>query len=177
VTGVESVQKAAHEAAVYFQKYLETEKWKHNLQKEKSYGALTWRFSYAQDKDELKNRPHRLAIYADDSKNAPRHFGKAAFDIAAGDLPYGVQHGNVSGGEKMRSPKALLETCLPAWHQVLRPGGVLALSWNTYVLSSADMADLLKAHGFEPLQDSPYDQLKHRVDASILRDVALAVRI
>ena len=51
--GIEIVQKAAHEGAVYFQKYLETGRWKHTLQKEKAHGAPAWRFAFARDKDAL----------------------------------------------------------------------------------------------------------------------------
>lgn len=174
--GVEIVQKAAHESAVYFQKYLETGKWKHKVQKVKSFGAPTWQFTFARDKEALQADPGRCTMVAGDSAKADRFFGKAVFDIVCGDLPYGVAHGNIAGAAMSRSPAALLHACLPAWHAVLRPKGILALSWNTFVLPSVDMVSILSAHGFDVLREPPYDALAHRVDASIRRDIAVAVR-
>lgn len=174
--GIEIVQRAAHEGAVYFQKYLETEKWRHKLREEKFYGAQGWRFAFARDKDELKNAPGELLLIAGDAKNADRYLGKACFDIVAGDLPYGVAHGSIAGSDLMRSPAALLTACLPAWRAVLRPGGVLALSWNTLVMPRAALEALLCQNGLSPQGGAPYDALSHRVDASIQRDIAVAVR-
>ncbi|MDR0898619.1 MAG: hypothetical protein LBN04_12310 [Oscillospiraceae bacterium] len=174
--GIEIAKQAAHDGAIYFQKYLETEKWKHKLAKEKRYGAPGWAFTFARDKDALKDAPGRLTLINGDAKLAERYFGKACFDIVAGDLPYGVAHGSVGGAGLSRSPAPLLEACLPAWRAVLRPGGVLALSWNTLVYPADSMAALLTRHGFTCLREPPYDALAHRVDASIRRDVVIAVR-
>ncbi len=174
--GVEIVKRAALEAANYFQKYLETEKWKHKLKNETMFGAQAWRFAFARDKEGLRDAPGEWLMVAGDSKMADRLFGKNAFDIVAGDLPYGVAHGNIAGGDLARSPKALLSACLPAWRTTLKPGGVLALSWNILVFPASEMRALLAQSGFAPLTDAPYDQLAHRVDASIVRDIAVAVR-
>lgn len=176
VSGTEIVQKAAHESAVYFQKYLETEKWKHKLQRVKSYGALTWQLTFARDKDALKESPGRWTMIAGDSRNADRYFGKGTFDIVCGDLPYGVAHGNISGAALSRSPAQLLQTCLPAWRAVLKNQGILALSWNTFVFPTVDMIALLEKSGFACLTEPPYDALEHRVDASIRRNIVIAVR-
>lgn len=174
--GIEIVQRAAHESAVYFQKYLETEKWKHKLQKIKSYGAPTWQIAFAQDKDALKTNPGHWQMVAGDSKHADRYYGKAAFDIIAGDLPYGVAHGNIAGAAPSRSPAALLKACLPAWRTALKAGGVLALSWNTHVFSADEMVQLIESYGLACLRDAPYDGLAHRVDAAIRRDIVIAVK-
>lgn len=175
-TGVEIVQKAAHEASVYFQKYLETKKWKHKAHNEKYFGAQGWRFTFAQDKETLRDNPGEWRMVAGDSKHADRYFGKGAFDIIAGDLPYGVSHGSLVGDNLSRSPRQLLLNCLPAWRLALKKDGVLALSWNNLVFSASDMQALLESHGFVCLREPPYDALAHRVDASILRDVVVAVR-
>ena len=172
--GIEIVAKAAHEAAVYFQKYLETEKIKHKAHKEKMHGMSTWKFQFAADKQTLRDAPGEWMMVAGDSSQADRFFGKNAFDIIAGDLPYGVAHGNIAGARASRSPEALLRACLPAWRAVLRPGGVLALSWNTFVLPAEKMAAILQENGFSCLRDAPYDALAHRVDASIRRDIVVA---
>ncbi len=175
-SGIEIVPRAAHDAAVYFQKYLETEKWRHKVEPEKRHGAACWRFTFAREKDALKENPGRLTLVAGDAKDIAKFYGKTAFEIIAGDLPYGVAHGNVTGAALQRSPEALLTACLPAWRTALVPGGVLALSWNTRVFPREAMLALLNKNGLMPLNDPPYDALSHRVDASIQRDIAIAVR-
>ena len=172
--GIEIVAKAAHDAAVYFQKYLETEKIKHKPHKEKLHGAPSWKYQFAADKETLRGAPSEWMMVAGDSKQADRFFGKNAFDIVAGDLPYGVVHGNIAGARPSRSPEALLRACLPAWRAVLRPGGVLALSWNTLVFDVEKMTTILQENGFICLRDAPYDAFAHRVDASIKRDIVVA---
>lgn len=174
--GIEIVSKAAHEAAVYFQKYLETEKWKHRAQKAKIYGMPSWRYTFARDKESLKSASGEWVMVAGDAKHADHFFGKAAFDIIAGDLPYGVSHGNIVGSRLIRTPKGLLENCLPAWHAALRPGGVLALSFNNLLFATAEMDALLFQNGFEVIKEPPYDAFAHRVDASIRRDIVIGVK-
>lgn len=174
--GIEIVHSAAHDAAVYFQKYLETEKWKHKAHKEKAYGMPTWRFTFGRDKDALRDAPGEWVMVAADASRADQFFGKAAFDIIVGDLPYGVAHGNIAGAKPQRSPEALLRACLPAWRTALRPGGVLALSFNVHVFASEQMAELLARNGLAPLREPPYDAFAHRVDASIKRDILVAVK-
>jgi len=174
--GIEIVPRAAHDAAVYFQKYLETEKWKHKLQREKSYGANTWRFTFGRDKDILKNDPGQWIMVAGDAGSADKYFGKEVFHIIAGDLPYGVAHGSVAGSSLARSPAALLNASLPSLRGALRPGGVLALSWNTLVYPVEELAKTLEKHGFTCLREPPYDSLAHRVDASIRRDLVIGIK-
>lgn len=175
--GVEISEPSARDGAVFFRKFLETERLKHTQEKIRNHGAPSWSFTWAPDKEALRGAPHRLTLIAGDSARCVDFFGKSVFDMAAGDLPYGVQHGSVAGADRLRSPLALLERCLPAWHAVLRPRGILALSWNTYVLSASDLLRVLASHGFEPLRDPPLDALEHRVDASIVRDAVFALRV
>lgn len=174
--GIEIVKSAAHDSAVYFQKYLETEKWKHKAQKEKVHGMASWKYTFAKIKQSLKEAPGEWMMIAGDGKLADRCFGKSQFDIVAGDLPYGVSHGNVAGGNLLRSPKALLMDCLPAWHAVLKPRGVIALSFNCLSFPREEMCQLLIQNQFDVKQEPPYDTLSHRVDASIQRDVVIGVK-
>ncbi|MEO1438968.1 MAG: hypothetical protein AAFV33_01115 [Chloroflexota bacterium] len=86
------------------------------------------------------------------------------------DLPYGIQHGEAWG-------EVLLDA-LPAWAEVLADGGTMAFSWNATRFSRAEMVDLVEAiSDFTVLNDSPYNQLAHRVDRVIKeRDVIVARR-
>ena len=73
-----------------------------------------------------------------------------------------------------RSPDALLKACLPAWREVLRKGGAIALAWNVNVLPRAEAEKILDDAGFTVLRGGVYDRLLHRVDQAIMRDVILA---
>jgi tRNA G10 N-methylase Trm11 len=97
-------------------------------------------------------------------------------DLLACDLPYGVQHGaGATPGTLQRGPEALLESALPVWWDLLRPGGAAALAWNRRTLTRPRLAALVAAAGFEVVPAGD-DDLVHRVDRSITRDVLVAVR-
>jgi tRNA G10 N-methylase Trm11 len=87
-------------------------------------------------------------------------------------LPYGVQHG--PGGD--RTLDGLLTRALPQLHRVLKTGGAIALSFNTYTLGRSRVLDLLTGAGFDPLDDPSWQGLSHWVEQAVRRDIALAVR-
>ena len=182
--GIEIGDKAAAEGYHYLKKYLELERIKHvsNLQKQsgpnKSYTAKHYAVDLAKNKEEFKNhREQHWEIVSGNSMYADQFFRKNKFHVLVGDLPYGVQHGNVTGEKQShltRSPKELVQACLPAWKNILKPGGVLTLAWNTNVFPKAQFAAILEQAGFEVLLDGPYNQFAHRVDNSIMRDIIVA---
>jgi SAM-dependent methyltransferase len=98
---------------------------------------------------------------------------RGSVDVVVTDAPYGVQHGSRSPSGRTRSPVALLEQALPVWVPLLRPGGAVGIAWNTLVAPRAELVHLLAAAGLEPLDEGPYRELTHRVDASIVRDVVV----
>ncbi|MCL4505723.1 MAG: site-specific DNA-methyltransferase [Chloroflexi bacterium] len=84
------------------------------------------------------------------------------------DLPYGIQHhGELTG---------LLGAALPAWAELLLPGGSMALAWDATRFPRADMIAQVEAvSGLAVLNEPPYNQLTHRVDRVIKqRDVLVA---
>lgn len=182
--GIEIGDKAASEGYHYLKKYLELERIKHvtNLQKQsgpnKSFTAKRYAVDLAKNKEDFKNhKEQHWEIVSGNSMYADQFFRKNTFHVMVGDLPYGVQHGNVTNEKQSsltRSPKELVKACLPAWKNVLKPGGVLALAWNTNVFPKAQFAALLEQAGFEVLLDGAYDQFAHRVDNSIMRDIIVA---
>lgn len=192
VSGVEIGESAVHDACVYFKKYLETERIKHSYHAErlsgegKSYRAKVNTFTFASSKDERKDpsKLRHLTMVAGDSRFTDRYFKKNSFHILVGDLPYGVAHGNVAGNWKgpdgksstslTRNPKELLAACLPAWRKVLKSGGMLALSWNVFVLPKRELAEIVAENGFSVLSEGPYDKFEHRVDQAIKRDILIA---
>lgn len=182
--GIEIGDKAASEGYHYLKKYLEMERIKHttNLQKQsgpnKSFTAKHYSVELAKSKEEFKNHQEQhWEIVSGNSMYADQFFRKNTFHVLVGDLPYGVQHGNVTGEKQSgltRSPKVLVQNCMSAWKNVLKPGGVLALAWNTNVFPKEQFAALLEQGGFEVLLDGPYNEFLHRVDNSIMRDIIVA---
>ena len=93
-------------------------------------------------------------------------------DVLVADLPYGVAHGSYDDeGGLSRRPLDLLERAVPQWLALLRPGGAIGLSWNTKVAKRESAEDVLLANGLEIVR---YDDLSHRVDQGIERDVVVA---
>lgn len=182
VAGVELNKRVAHEAEVFFKKYLENGKYRHSVTRQRvagenrSFTAEMVRFEVARTKLELKEGAQSLTIVAGDARYADRYFKRGGFDLVVGDLPYGVQHESGAAGASSRSPKALLSECLPAWRNCLAPGGALALSWNLFSLDRRAMCALLEQSGFAVLDEPPYSGLAHRVDQAILRDAVFALK-
>jgi SAM-dependent methyltransferase len=116
-----------------------------------------------------KEQPRQLVYASGDTAQVEQLImGFKKPHLIVTDLPYGVQHyGAVID---------LLTAALPAWAQVLAPGGVLAFAWDATRLPRSEMLELVQAH--TPLQilaHPPYDQLAHQVDRVIKRrDVIVA---
>ncbi|GAA3337752.1 SAM-dependent methyltransferase [Amorphoplanes nipponensis] len=93
-------------------------------------------------------------------------------DVLVVDLPYGVAHASYEDeGGMSRRPLDLLERAVPQWVHLLRPGGAIGLSWNTKVARRELAEDILVANGLALV---PYEDLSHRVDQGIERDVVVA---
>lgn len=115
-----------------------------------------------------------------DTRKLPKFMKKASVDVIVADTPYGVQHG--SHGERLdRSPSGLLERSLPGWIQTLRTGGAMGLAYNRHVVKPEELADVLSDAGLTVVygagvEDGPVepDAFRHRVDASIDRDIVVA---
>ena len=184
VYGVEIGDKVVTEAYHFMKKFLETGKYKHKsgIQKvsgvNKSFTANRYTFEIARSKAGQKSNDVRVfEIIAGNSVHAGVFYKRGFFDMIVGDLPYGVQHGSVTNqkqGPLTRNPSELLGACLGAWADVLKPGGAMVLSWNKNVLARGGVEALLGGCGLEVLDGPAYRGFEHRVDQSIVRDVAAA---
>ena len=185
--GVEVDSKPAHESAVYLKKYLETAKLKHTTHTEKISGVGDGRkftstrhqISVTRTKGESARQYEMLD---GDTRYMPTFFRKNFFHAIVADLPYGVQHGSkagskgikkTQGGSITRNALGLVKESLPGWVRVLKPGGVIALAWNLFLISRAEMAELLMASGFKVVDFG--ECFAHRVDQAIDRDVIVGV--
>jgi SAM-dependent methyltransferase len=116
-------------------------------------------------------------IINDDTVHTRDHLKGSSVDVIVGDLPYGVQHAaRTDEWGRSRNPEGLLEAALPVWRGVLRGGGALCLAWNTRLLASDTMRELLHRAGFSPVALPDGVDFTHRVDRSITRDLVLAVK-
>ena len=186
VYGVEIGDKVANEAYVYMRKYLETERYKHETRTEKvsgenkSFTSKRFIIDMAKTKEELKQKVSKhWELVSGNSVYVEKYFKKNTFHVIVGDLPYGVQHGNVTNEKQSnitRNPKELLNVCLKGWHTVLKQGGALVLGWNNFVLPREEFTEILEKYGFKVLNDGAYLEFEHRVDQAIRRDIIVAVK-
>jgi tRNA G10 N-methylase Trm11 len=182
--GVEIYAKSVTEAYRYMTQYLEKERYKHSTGTQTIHGdkgakAKKYYIDFAKTKQDMKQKKTKHwemvegnAMYAD------TYFKKNSFDIIVGDLPYGVQHGNVgnhkSSSSNTRNPIELISTCVDAWYRVLKPGGVITLAWNKFVLPRQEFANVLTDAGFVVFDKGDYLAFEHRVDQAIKRDIIVA---
>lgn len=128
----------------------------------------------AVDKQAWKAGERRsLRVVNADTLRAAELYAARSFHAVVTDAPYGVQHGSHASGGLTRSPQGLVEAALPGWLRLLRPGGAVGIAWNTHVAPREELVALLRAAGLEVHDDGPWRRLRHRVDASIDRDVVV----
>lgn len=186
VYGIEIGSGIVNEAYHFVKRYLETAKYKfeHSSIKisgpNKSFTALRHTFETARTKEDFKRKDTRtIELIAGNSLYADKFYKKNFFDIIVGDLPYGVKHHNVTNegqSSLTRNPAELLNACLPSWIKVLKPGGIIVLSWNTNVLLRRKIEQIFEEQGLTVKNDGAYLQFEHRVDQSIVRDIIAARR-
>ncbi|NVI92329.1 TRM11 family methyltransferase [Actinomadura sp. BRA 177] len=126
-----------------------------------------------------------ITVVNADSVGAGKFFRPASFDLIVTDAPYGVQHGSRPKGSQpgrkgkpqlSRSPVELLAAAVPEWARLLRPGGAIGISWNTFVGRREQLAEILAAAGLEVQDSDAYRGFRHRVDQAISRDLIVASR-
>ena len=105
-------------------------------------------------------------------------FGKKRFDAIITDAPYGVVHGSTtdSASNRKRSPKDLICAALPIWADHLKKGGAIGMAWNRHTLSRPDMVAMMSDAGLSVCCGELWEGFEHRVDASIRRDLIVAVK-
>lgn len=188
-TGVEADSKAVHDSEIFFKKYLEEEKLKHSLDKrqigqgKKNENAYGQKFLFAKDKTDFKDKSKQLNVefIHGQTQHISDYFKKDSFHLIVGDLPYGIAHGNKGktgkGKSNTRNPSELLEAALPGWFKVLKNGGVVVISWNSFLIARDKLAEIFNRHGFSSLTEETYFDFEHLVDRSIKRDIIVAKKI
>jgi hypothetical protein len=179
--GVDLDQKDFDAYAAFIQRWLKEKRIKHKVdfgpvRRNRQVVARRLHIALAPTKDAYKGgETQELDVVNVDTTRSGEFFRPGTFDLVVADAPYGVQHGSRTTGKGLaRSPLDLLAEAAPVWGKLLRPGGALGISWNTFVAKRDDAAEILTKAGLEVLDTQPYLALKHRVDQAIMRDILVA---
>lgn len=178
--GLEQDAKCVREARDYFKKYLEFHRLKHHARSlSETAGRASvpvWECSFSSDPEDGNGPVSRtLRLGCGDTALLPALTRKEKADLLIGDLPYGIQHAPREG-RQIESFRQLLHRALPCWYQSLRPGGVIALSYNTLTLNPSVIRDELKSAGFTAADRESFLSLRHEVEHAVVRDIAFAVK-
>ena len=175
--GIEIGKADVKEACDYMTRYLEFHRIKHrktesSLTVKGQAGGKETRFVFSDTPEHFKAGDTRsLRMILGDTRDALALLKAKSVHLMVTDIPYGVQKGTAG---KQDSIGGTLQKALPAWHDTLKSGGVLAMSFNTYVTKRADLERMCQLAGFEIVETG---SLEHWVEQAINRDVILARRV
>lgn len=172
--GIEIGKADVKEAADYMTRYLEF----HRIKYKRTDSALTVRgqvggrenkFVFSDSAEHFKDGDTRtLRLICGDTREAEALLKPNSVHLMVTDAPYGVQKGAAG---RQDSIGGTIAAALPGWFDVLKSGGVLAMSFNTHVTRREGLVRLFEKAGFEIVQTA---NLEHWVEQAISRDVILA---
>lgn len=175
--GLEISKADVKEAADYMTRYLEF----HRIKYKRTDSALTVRgqvggrenkFVFSDSAEHFKDGDTRtLRLICGDTREAAALLKPNSVHLMVTDAPYGVQKGTAG---RQDSIGGTIAAALPGWHDVLKAGGVLAMSFNTHVTKRDGLVRLFEKAGFEIVQTA---DLEHWVEQAISRDVILARKL
>jgi len=174
--GVEIGKADVKEACDYLTRYLEF----HRIKHKKSENALTVRGKLGgrETKFVLSDTPEHfkagdtrsLRMICADTRDCAALLKAQSVHLMVTDIPYGVQKGTAG---KQDSIGGTLSSALSGWYDTLKSGGVLAMSFNTYVTKREELERACMLAGFDIVETG---NLEHWVEQAINRDVILARR-
>ena len=176
--GLDTDRKDIRESIDYFSRYLKYHKLKHEQRSHSETAAkqavpvTSFRFADTREHFHAGDTRSLMLAYADTAES-PALFRKRQADIIIADLPYGVQHAP-QAGIRHEPLTNFLSRVLPAWKQCLRQNGVIALSFNTLILPSAIVREMLNQAGFQLPRNDLFRHLSHEVEHAVVRDVIFA---
>ncbi len=96
--------------------------------------------------------------------------------VIVADLPYGIQHAAMDGLRKGPSDR-IMRQALPQWFTLLKKGGTIGLSFNTYAVSLEEIRSMLQTAGFDVLTGEDYDHFSHWVEQAVNRDIVIGKKV
>ncbi|TMR06790.1 SAM-dependent methyltransferase [Actinomadura soli] len=175
--------------AAFIKTWLKNNRVKHqaevaNIRREKAVLGRRLHVTLGASKERYKSgETMEITVVNADSVDAGKFFRPGSFDLIVTDAPYGVQHGSrPKGGQPgrrgkpqlSRNPVELLTAAVPGWVRLLRSGGAIGISWNTFVGRREELADVLTSNGLDVQDSDAYLGFRHRVDQAITRDLITA---
>ena len=172
--GIEIGKADVKECCDYMTRYLEYHRIKHkrsetSLTVRGKCGGRETKFVLSDTAEHFKDGDTRtLRMICGDTRDAAALLKPQSVHLMVTDIPYGVQKGTVG---RQDSIGGTIAAALPGWQEALKPGGALAMSFNTYVTRRADLVRLCERVGLEVIATPP---LEHWVEQAVNRDVILA---
>lgn len=178
--GLDCDRRDLKEAADYFSRYLQYHRLKHQLRQGsrsvKGQSMPDATYVLADTKEHYQSGDTRsLTMLLGDTGLTGAALKKTPAHVLVTDLPYGVQHAP-QDGRRTESFEQLLRRALAAWKDAVRPGGAIALSFNTLTLPRKKLLELVSAAGYLPMEKECYQHFEHFVEQAVLRDVLIARR-
>ncbi len=145
------------------------------VRRDRQVVAKRLQVTLAAAKEEYKaGQTQRLDVVNADTVRALDFFRPESFHLLVADLPYGVQHGSRTAAKGLaRSPLDLLTAAVPVWARLLKPGGAIGVSLNTFVARREAAAQVFADSGLHVADWRPRC-FAHRVDQAIHRDIVVA---
>ena len=177
--GLDYDRKSVLEASDYFSRYLKFHKLKHEkTARSETFGNQSipvTEFVFADRKEHYTaGDVRKLTLAYADTAESPALFRKKQAHIISADLPYGIQHAPMSGS-RPEPINDFLRRILPVWKSILKPGGVIALSFNTLTLPTTFVRNALVSAGFHLPKSNLFTGLCHEVEHAVIRDVVFAL--
>jgi SAM-dependent methyltransferase len=161
----------------FLKTWLRNKRFKHSaeivpVRRERALVGRRLNISFSPSKEALKSgESQQITVVSADTLRGREFFKPRSFDIVVTDAPYGVQHGSKGGSGLSRSPLELLGKAVPVWAELLRPGGAMGISWNTYGGTRDELAAILGSAGLDVVELPGFE---HWVDQAIVRDIMVA---
>ncbi len=176
--GLDADKKDISEAKSYFLRYLKYHQLKHSVsERSETVAGRALPVSVIRTADTkahyLAGETRSLTLACGDASLAPALARGNPVHVIVADLPYGIQHAPQNGA-KCESFLHLLDRVLPFWKSCLVSGGAIALSFNTFTLSTDQVRNALSRAGFRPCEGASYINLSHEVEQAVTRDVVFA---
>lgn len=179
--GIDRDRKDLKEAMDFVNRSLQMQRVKHSLTQNsrsvpKGSAVPEAVYTLADTKEHYQAGDTRtLRFLLSDTCQAGALLRKEPVELLVADLPYGIQHAPENGG-RPESFEQLMKRALPSWREAVKPGGVMAVSFNSYTLQKKQLAQWASTAGWEPLTASPLDDLEHYVEQAVNRDLLLCLR-